>query len=370
MAAAARILYEGFVDDKQSLALGGAQNYIYHLAQVLLSIGIRPIVYQSAKAAFSVEIDGCEVRGVAGARSSKDVLRAIGQGEHDYDNDLLIFGTDFLICKNAFRHSVAIQHGVAWDITRSRPASDLQNCAAIFKGAFRALKKYLRYRHCENLVCVDYNFINWYRTQVASVGLRCFMIPNFALACEEGLARAEGGPVSVVFARRLVPYRGTRLFAEAIRPLLEKYPELRVTVAGTGPDEVWMKKALGGFKNVSFTSYSVNDGVRFHSAFDIAVVPTRGSEGTSLSLLEAMSAGCAVVATNVGGMTNIVLDGFNGRLISPDADELRNTIEELILDPQKRAFLAAHAAETVRTSFSHEKWAEAWKKAVRTILEQ
>ncbi|WP_420491566.1 glycosyltransferase [Neobacillus drentensis] len=52
-----------------------------------------------------------------------------------------------------------------------------------------------------------------------------------------------------------------------------------------------------------------------------------GSEGTSLSLLEAMAAKCAEIATNVGGMTNIILDNYNGLIINPDESELYLALE-------------------------------------------
>lgn len=58
--------------------------------------------------------------------------------------------------------------------------------------------------------------------------------------------------------------------------------------------------------------------------------------GTSLSLFEAMVARCAIVCTNVGGTTNIVLDGFNGFMVRPVADEIREAIEELIINQKKR----------------------------------
>ncbi len=363
----ARIVFNNYVDQNHCITLGGAQNYVKCLSEVLYSLGFLPIVYQTAQKGFSVEFDNCRVIGVEGAKNSQGIMRFIDKHEHDYDNDLLVFGTDFLICRNNFKNCIAVQHGVAWDITRDESVSGFRNCLAILKGSLRSFKKYSRYRYCKNLVCVDYNFLNWYRTQVLHIDNNCFVIPNFAAGYERKREK-RGTGVSIVFARRLVDYRGTKLFTEAIIPLLENYSELYVTVAGTGPDEDWMKERLSRFSNVTFTSFSAQDSVRFHSDYDIAVVPTKGSEGTSLSLLEAMSAGCAAITTNVGGLTNIILDGYNGLIIDPEVMELREAMEKLILDPEKRERLSERAVETVRECFSYEKWVNSWKRVIQQII--
>ena len=99
-------------------------------------------------------------------------------------------------------------------------------------------------------------------------------------------------------------------------------------------------------------------------------VPTVGSEGTSLSLLEAMSAQCAVIASNVGGMTNIILDNYNGLLVNAgDSDDLYKAIKKLLDYPEDRERLSAKAYETVKQAFSYEKWAEKWKEVLSTFIE-
>ena len=93
---------------------------------------------------------------------------------------------------------------------------------------------------------------------------------------------------------------------------------------------------------------------------DIAVIPSLGSEGTSLSAIEAMSAGCAVVATCVGGLTNIIIDGYNGKLATPDEDELYEVLYKVITDGELRHRLAERAHTTVNESFSIDIWRERW----------
>ena len=113
-----------------------------------------------------------------------------------------------------------------------------------------------------------------------------------------------------------------------------------------------------------FTQYCSDESVKFHSNFDIAVVPTIGSEGTSLSLLEAMSAKCAVICTNVGGMTNIIIDGYNGLMVTPNIDQLYSAIKYLIDNKDIRNKISERGHDTIRKSFTFEKWEKKWREVL------
>ena len=290
-------------------------------------------------------------------------MRFIEQNESpNYYDDLIIFATDTLSCKNKFRHCIAIQHGIAFDGTSCYHVSEVTNIKSMLKSMVRAMLKYHRYKNISTLVCVDYNFLNWYRTQVAHIDAECYVIPNFSHIPNGNTKNVKtDNRVSIIFARRLEDYRGTRIFTESIASILETNKLIKVTVAGTGPDENYIKERLSQYENVSFISYASEQSLKIHSEHDIAVVPSLYSEGTSLSLLEAMAAGCAVISTNVGGMTNIILDGFNGLMIRPVAHELQKAIEKLLNETELRVRLAENARKTVEVSFSFEKWKEAWK---------
>ena len=149
---------------------------------------------------------------------------------------------------------------------------------------------------------------------------------------------------------------------------MEKYQDIEITVAGSGPDETYMREILGNNQRVDFIQYSSNDSLKIHANKDIAVVPTVGSEGTSLSLLEAMASKCAVVCSDVGGMTNIVLDGYNGLIISATEDSIYNALCKLIDDVNLRKSIADNAYLTVANSFSLEKWESSWKEAIKQTM--
>ena len=346
--------------------MGGVESYIADLGTLLSEAGDDVVVCQYAAEKFCVKFRGFTVHGVKGACSPKDLTTWIDSQKHDYNRDILIFATDFMIVPSKFRHVVAIQHGIAWDEAYYGKVGSLKNYAAALKNALRSIVKIRRYMSCSELVCVDYNFINWYRTQVSGISMHITCIPNYAKIPPE-IPPKDSRNISIVFARRLVQYRGTRLFADTAANILKKYPDVSITIAGKGPDEDYMRGKLEHFPNVTFTSYRAEDSVDFHKPFDIAVVPTVKHEGTSLALLEAMSAGCAPVSSNIGGLSNILIDGYNGLMINPEQAELEAALEKLITSPELRHKLSENAYNTVKEGFSFSKWSARWLKVIAEI---
>ena len=117
------------------------------------------------------------------------------------------------------------------------------------------------------------------------------------------------------------------------------------------------------------TKYEAKDSVGFHSKYDIAVVPTICSEGTSLSLLEAMSAGCFPIATHVGGMTNIILDHYNGLLCYPDEDSVFKALYEAVT-MKKESFIriATNAYRSSVEAFSVGSWSDRWSCFIDDVM--
>jgi glycosyltransferase involved in cell wall biosynthesis len=88
------------------------------------------------------------------------------------------------------------------------------------------------------------------------------------------------------------------------------------------------------------------------NAMDIFVLPSY-SEGVSLALLEAMAAGLPVIATEVGGLPEVVTDGQTGLLIPPrDAAALAGALTRLLGDPDCARRLGANARDQVREHYS------------------
>lgn len=359
-----------FTSDGMKESIGGIQTYLRNLLPYFVEIGYEVELHQIADFNFSKDYRGVKVIGhiISSSKSKYQdrELYALATSGADHSNDILIFATSTNIANNDFSHSLAIQHGITWDVPKHFKYSHRRNLFQIFLKAILAHRTIADMDKVKNLVCVDNNYVNWYRTQVAYPDVKTYTISNFT-EVPDALPERDHDGVRIIFARRLQQYRGTRLFAEVIERIIEKYPQVSVTIAGTGPDEKYMKDRLSKFPQIDFITYNSEDSIKIHRDKDIAVVPTLGSEGTSLSLLEAMASGCAPIATNVGGMSNILLDGYNGLLINPEYSELFDALEMLICDKELRVKIADNAYKTVKQSFGINKWKEKWRKVINNV---
>lgn len=358
------------------LKIGGLETYIKDLALLCKSAGYNVLIYQSS-------ID-CEKEGslddisVYPFSDKKTYQESFDRLYQEYNNaeTIFIIATDQLDIKSKASNVISIQHGIAFDIPGNL-IGGFWGRSSLFQHInkfLRCIKNVLRLYNTKNTVCVDYNYYNWFRTLgTISEGRNVTVIPNYtsnyldSAALEEKLLLPH--PVKkIVFARRFVEYRGTLMFAKVVRRLLSQRDDIDITFAGSGPLEGTIKQMFSDDNRVHFSSFNAADTIEFHKEFDIAVVPTIFSEGTSLSLCEAMASGCLGVASHVGGLTNILIDHYNGFLCAPSEDSLYSTLVH-VLDLPHEQFqeIVSCGYHTVRSGFSHELWCEKWIKVLNQI---
>ncbi|MEH2126133.1 glycosyltransferase family 4 protein [Nostoc sp.] len=147
---------------------------------------------------------------------------------------------------------------------------------------------------------------------------------------------------------------------ERIKPILEAIPQARLALVGDGPHRQALQKHFAG-TNTYFVGYLMGQelGSAFASA-DAFIFPSR-TETLGLVLLEAMAAGCPVVAARSGGIPDIVTDGVNGYLFEPTADiqgALAATVR-LLEQKQQRDIIRQNARQEA------ESWG--WAAATRQL---
>ncbi|MEL6439213.1 MAG: glycosyltransferase family 1 protein [Cyanobacteria bacterium J06621_8] len=143
---------------------------------------------------------------------------------------------------------------------------------------------------------------------------------------------------------------------DQIKPVLEAIPAARLAIVGDGPHREALEAHFAG-TNTNFVGYL--QGLELASAFasaDAFIFPSR-TETLGLVLLEAMAAGCPVVAARSGGIPDIVTDGVNGYLFEPDDPDGAITATKSLLE-------ATQARETLRQNARLE--AEQWGWAAAT----
>lgn len=368
------IIYERYYDfDNNCVLSGGIQTYLSNLIPIFISKGFRCKLFQAGTNNQSVELDNVFVTNVkvdlkkGYDRAAKLIFNTF-KNEFDDERDYLLFATECFSFDNKLKNTIAIQHGICWDIPCHTEFSKKMNNFYVFRKAKNTYESVKRASRANTVICVDYNYINWFRASTAYQSIDFKAIPNFTEIAP--LLTKQSDTVNIIFARRLETYRGTEVFLKAISKILDEFEIVKVTIAGRGPEKQHMKDVLRQYGDrVSFIEYTSDESIKIHSTHHIAVVPTIGSEGTSLSLLESMSSQCAVVCSDVGGMTNIVLNGFNGLIVSSgNVEELYNALKQLIEDENLRKRISYNGYETVKQSFSKERWVKQWEEVVNNLL--
>ncbi|MGJ5675815.1 MAG: glycosyltransferase family 4 protein [Nostochopsis sp.] len=147
---------------------------------------------------------------------------------------------------------------------------------------------------------------------------------------------------------------------ERIKPILEAIPEARLALVGDGPHRQALEKHFAN-TNTNFVGYLVGKelGSAFASA-DAFIFPSR-TETLGLVLLEAMAAGCPVVAARSGGIPDIVTDSVNGYLFAPD------TGDEGAIAATIRLLEMKQERESIRQNARREAERWGWAAATRQL---
>ncbi len=199
---------------------------------------------------------------------------------------------------------------------------------------------------------------------------RIVVIPN--ASARPDLPHTGGGDlVHILFLGRIGDRKGVPQLGDALKRM-EGLPNWRATIAGDGHVETARQRAveLGLSDRVTLPGWVDGDAVaRLIASADILVLPSF-SENLPVSIIEGMASGLAIVATPVGAVEDIVLDGDTGLLVPPgDVEALTLALTRLVEDPALRQRLGAAALQLHRQRLDPAPFADAicqvWKTAAR-----
>ena len=149
---------------------------------------------------------------------------------------------------------------------------------------------------------------------------------------------------------RLDSRKGYFYLLDAVAKIIKDYPEVKLICAGGGdlqPELGAYSRKLGIDKRVIFTG-TVEDIPSFLGLLDIFTLPSL-DEGLGIVILEAMNSGLAVVASNVGGIPEMVDNDETGLLVEPaNSDDLARGLITLIKDKDLRVKMGELAKERVK----------------------
>ncbi len=181
-------------------------------------------------------------------------------------------------------------------------------------------------------------------------------------------SRPTGSEKRIVFVGALVKQKGADLLLKAFKLLEEDERNVKACVVGDGPERKKLERLAArlGLKNVTFTGYVDNLDSVF-TAESMLVLPSR-EEGFGITILEAMARGIPVVASNTGGIPEIISDGVNGLLFErEDVGSLYRSVVKLMEDTPLRIKLIDGGLETIE-KFSWEKMAREVEETYEELL--
>ena len=183
------------------------------------------------------------------------------------------------------------------------------------------------------------------------------------------LLKAEGSKVVGVVAR-LDLQKGFEYLLQAARELCKMFPDLKIVIAGEGPDRNKIEDIIQQYglqSNVILAGQQSNMPA-VYAAMDIFVLPSL-NEGLPMTVLEAMAASKPVIATRVGAIPSVIKDGENGLLVVPkDSEGLQHAVASLLSDPERRRRLGDQAHAWVSQNYTSEAMAVRYRDMYEEVL--
>jgi glycosyltransferase involved in cell wall biosynthesis len=179
------------------------------------------------------------------------------------------------------------------------------------------------------------------------------------------------GPHMIFACRQLFPRKGIRFLLEAAAQLKPEFPDLKIVIAGDGferPALVRLAEELGIGGDVTFLGWVPNAELPpYYRAAAVSVIPSL-EEGFGIPAAEAMGCEVAVVASDAGGLPEVVEHGVTG-LVVPRGDSaaLARAIGSLLSDPLRRDQMGHAGRARALRLFDWDRSAEQFEELYRDV---
>lgn len=357
------------VSGKDRIVYGGAERYLYELCKLLRDDRHEVAIYQSLPQGGKRGNFPQVIKDFMGfpviclpdtedgwAYSTNSKLNMTFNEIAKY-YDLAIYFATFACWPHVVHPSISISHGIFWDFP--------QNMYKIMKEDER--KEFLRqqlYGFSAPDVCVsvDSNVRKVLAAIEPGIESNIQIIYNFVDTERFKPAPKTWDGIRVLYPRRLTLLRGCNDFIQAS----QQHPEYEYIAVGQSNQESLDQQAAAWGKttpHIRFIHKEMDGMEEVYQQSDIAVIPTRASEGLSLSLLEAMASGLPIITTPVGGLGDAIIDGYNALVYNPDHEKLGDYIHYLAQNPELRKKMGERNVEIAKC-FDIKKWQNQWRELI------
>ena len=186
-------------------------------------------------------------------------------------------------------------------------------------------------------------------------------IPHKWIARQPFRSRLPESSVRILYVGRLEPAKGPDIAIRSVENLVKsrRYRNVYLDMIGSGNagymDElnqlIVQNNLQKVVKLIGFLSRS--ELIQRYSQYDMLLFPTPRFEGLPMTIIEAMANGLTVIASDIGGPSDIIEDGRNGFLVTPgDPVSMADKIEKIIINPSLAAEIGLSAIETVRKKYT------------------
>ena len=165
----------------------------------------------------------------------------------------------------------------------------------------------------------------------------------------------EGSDIAVAIIGRLVAIKNHQMFLDIIDKVNQKTSKKVVYfIVGDGEDSLTIQESIKPLKekgmDIRMTSW-IKDIATFNAGMDIICLTSK-NEGTPVSLIEAQAAGIPIIATNVGGIKDVILEDKTGYIVDKDdIDGFAEKLRELIENENKRQLMSQNGWSFVEDKF-------------------
>lgn len=370
---------EFFVNDKFEYFYGGAEIHLKNICDILKD-NKKILVIQSTKS-YSRFI----------TKDKIDILLLHSQGYHYFmlkirsilskvNTNVIHFNYLDLITLVKKKKEIiytATFHGTEWDF----PTKDFDNVYVknnvINKLGSYLLKKIMiieqniAIKKLDKILSVDTSLLRYTQQFLTSYRNKISTIFNFVdltkFRNKESTIKNNSNNFVILYPRNISYARGVHFLVPIVKILKEENLNFVIKIIGAGIKEIKGDKyeltLYDDIKKNKLENYFEFLGRVPHEQMpslfqdcNLVLIPTFFSEGTSLSCLESMASKRIVLATNIGGLNDLIIDGYNGFLSRPLSEDIAKKIIFIIKNYKKIEFIKKNAYDIVSNVYSHENW--------------
>lgn len=354
---------------------GGAERYLLDLAELCEELGSELVIFQYGNYPWmrrfkNIDVISLSRGGIIAEGWVLKCAKAFNQIFYELVQDrtnLNIYSAFFEAWPKAATPNIGISHGVAWD----NPYCTFENAVEFWVMNERYIKGA---KACQELVSVDTNSANWLQTVDFDLAQRIRVIPNYVdleqfKPSDNYLAIRDKR--IILYPRQLYFGRGLYIVLDIVDDILEKYHDVEFHFVGRGGGQdldLVLEKQNKWPKRVKYYALELEDMPQVYRISDICLIPSVHSEGTSLSCLEAMASGNAIIASRVGGLSDLIINNYNGLLIDPQPEEFKKALSSLLEQPGQINLFKKRSLE-VAQAFSKTNWQKHWRTLLQNKLQ-